>query len=342
MPRVSVRSITGLIGNNPPLDVIDFKVDQDSVNVGGVITGTVFLTGCEHRRTSPSVRLVFHGLEYTVVAFPQSKDNSMGIDYLKKHSSASTDLTREELIMSDCGKKAQPFRFVIPDHLPSTLRCVLGGTDPTLPSQCQIKYTVTASIHNKLGGEASCTLVSHPVVVLPKSNIDKNTPLDETLSVAVEAPIDILFKSFFSCGNKADACSPDEEITENYILLDGISGLEKGFLNLSAGQSLKLKVQDWLGQLRGKGVWMIRLSEELRWSAQGRTAHSRQTFDLYANHHEIPTTLRRSYDPNNTSLMTVQHEIVVYLTTKGPEREILATTEPIPVRILSSHRGWDA
>jgi hypothetical protein len=341
MPRAAVRSITGLIGNNPPPDVIQFKVDQDTVHVGGAITGTVQLVGYEHRRKSPSVHLVLHGLEYTVVALPQSADNSMGRDYLKKNTTESKILIREELTMPDCGKKPQPFRFALPEDLPGTLRCVLDGTDPLLPSQCQIKYTVTASIHNQLGGEPSCTLVTHPIVVMHKEEIPESTPLDYMLPVSVEASIDILFKSIFSCGSMCAQNHTDEPIAkERYILLDTAFG--KDFLYLSAGQSLKLLVQDWFGQLRGRGVWMIRVIEELRWTAQGRTAHNRQTWDLFANHHELPTTLRRSYDQKKTSLLTVRHEIVVYLTTRGPSKEILATTEPIPVRILSSNRGWDA
>ena len=342
MPRAAVRSIQGLIGNNTRADVIDLHIDNHKVRVGGAITGTVKLVGYEDRRNVPLVHLEFEGLENTIVAFPQDEDNAMGVEYLKKHTTETKILIREEVEMPDCGNKPQPFRFPIPDDLPGTLRCILDGTHPTLPSQCQIKYSVTATIHNQHGGEPSSTLVSHPILVLPQKEIPNSKPIDPSIRVSAEASsLDVLFKSFFSCGNMICADTETDPIAEaKYVLLEAT--LQKDALYLSAGQALKLEVSDWWGQLKGRGQWMMKISEELRWKAQGRIAHSRQTWDLYANHHELPTTLRRSYEPKKPSLVSVSHELVIYLTTKDVSKEILATTEPIPVQILSSDRGWDA
>jgi RNAse (barnase) inhibitor barstar len=59
--------------------------------------------------------------------------------------------------------------------------------------------------------------------------------------------------------------------------------------------------------------------------------HNQDTWDLFANHHELPMTLRWSHDPKKPTLLMVCHEIVVYLITKDPSKEILTMTEPIPV-----------
>ena len=340
MPRAAVRSIAGMTGRNPlPADhVIDFHVDNDSVHLGDAITGTVRLNGYENRKEIPQVHLVFHAMEYTVVALPQEEYNEMGMDYLKKHTSEKNDLLRSELTLEDCSKKAQPFRFAIPDNLPSSMRCVLGGTDPTLPSQCQVKYTVTASIES---GSAGRTLVSYPISVLPKKEVPESTPLDPSITVSVENSLDVIFKTMFSCGS---LCLAPEEyddpiIKETYILLDTAVDID---LKLCAGQSLQVDIRDWWGQLKGRGVWMVKLTEDLQWSAQGRIAHDKQTWDLFANHHEIPSRVRKSFQPKFHSLLSIRHELVVYLASKDGSKDILATTEPIPVHILSTNRGWDA
>ena len=333
------------MGRNPlPDHVIDFQVDNDSVHLGDAITGTVRLNGYENRKQIPQVHLVFHGMEYTVVALPQESYNEMGFDYLKKHTTEKNDLIRSELTVENCGQKAQMFRFPIPEDLPSTLRCVLGGTDPTLPSQCQVKYTVTASIYNTKPGENSSagrTLVSYPITVLPKKEVPKSTPLDPSITVSVENSLDVIFKSMFSCGS---LCLAPEELDdpiskETYILLDTAVDVD---LKLSAGQSLQVDIRDFWGQLKNRGSWMIKITEVLQWSAQGRIAQDKQTWDLFANHHEIPTRVRKSYQPKFHSLLSIRHELVVYMASKDGSRDILATTEPIPVQILSTNRGWDA
>lgn len=332
MPRAAVRKITGSSGFKPPPDVIDFQVDQRSVHVGEAVTGTISLVEYQHRKKSPTVHLVFEGLEYTVVAFPPSEDNCMGIDYLKEHTTEKNAFLHLETTLEDCGQKAQPFHFVVPDDLPSTLRCVLDGTDPMLPSQCQIKYTMTASIYNALEDGGGKMQVSYPLIVYPKKEIPENTPLDPSISVSVENSMNLLFGNLFSCGTECSSSSADEP-----ILLDVPSYVTD--LNLIAGQSLEVKIQDWMMQLRNKGNWMVKFTEEITWKAKGRTAHSLQSWDLFANHHELPSSLRKSHQ---TPLITVQHKLAVYLASKELSREVLATTENIPVRILSSNRGWDA
>jgi hypothetical protein len=70
-------------------------------------------------------------------------------------------------------------------------------------------------------------------------------------------------------------------------------------LYLSAGQSLKFRVQDWVGQLKGRGVWMIRVIEALRWTPahkdKRRTIYKPAEFFLFANHHELDLP-RKIYD----------------------------------------------
>eukprot|EP00934_Nitzschia_sp_Nitz4_P000815 Nitzschia sp. Nitz4//scaffold55_size114948//29305//29952//NITZ4_003889-RA/size114948-processed-gene-0.62-mRNA-1//-1//CDS//3329554494//815//frame0 len=214
------------------------------------------------------------------------------------------------------------------------MRCRIDDTDPTLPSQCQVKYTVTATMYKN----TSKNQVSYPVCVLPQQVHEQS--VDSSLSVAIGSSMDVLFKSLFSCGGSMCLVSDGEEpiVYDNYILLE--PSVET--LNLAAGQPLQVKVHDWFGLFKeSKLNWMIRVKESLTWKAQGRTANSSQTFDIFANDEELPSTLRQTYDQDSASLLQVSHEIVVFATSKDNPKEILATTEPIPVQIVSSSRGWD-
>jgi len=89
-------------------------------------------------------------------------------------------------------------------------------------------------------------------------------------------------------------------------------------------------------------VWMIRVIERRRWKAQGRVARSRQCWDLEANHDALPTTLRRSYDHDVNALLKVTHEMIVYVVRKNAPKIVLATTQPIPVQIVTSSWGGDS
>jgi hypothetical protein len=85
---------------------------------------------------------------------------------------------------------------------------------------------------------------------------------------------------------------------------------------------------------------MVRLVEKLSWKAKGRIEKSRQSWDLFADHHCIPTSLRRTYDNISNSLIKVEHETIVYVVRKhGARQTILATTEPIQTTIVSSSKG---
>ena len=166
-------------------------------------------------------------------------------------------------------------------------------------------------------------------------------------------------------------------------------------LNLVAGQILQVEVQDWFlhvlqqhnqktrsavinRSLATNSAWMIQLTEELKWTAQGRTTSSCQTWDLLSNHHEIPMELRRSTETILTRqttnddqeadeqrrLIRVSHFLQIYLkmtssnstknrfhisgdcygggTTTEYKDEVVAMSESIPVRIVSHRQGWDA
>jgi hypothetical protein len=90
---------------------------------------------------------------------------------------------------------------------------------------------------------------------------------------------------------------------------------------------------------------MVQLIEEVTWCAKGRKASSVSKWNLFANHHELPSTLQRSFRAENSRL-SVKHSLVVFLATdeEDPSREVLACSEPFPIVIVSNTRikGWDA
>lgn len=333
MTRASVKTIAGFSGVNPPKDVIDLTLDKDEVHAGCDVTGTIRMLG---KTPVKSIHLILEGIEYSVVAFPGGSDNQMGLEYLKKHTTEKRIVTKQEMLL-DCAKP-QIFRFSLAENLPSTMKCRIDGSDPTLPSQCQITYTVSATVY----GKSSKAQVSHNLVVLPK--IHAISPVDPCITVAIGSILDFFLKTMFSCGDTlCQVEEPDVETSmaeEKYIILEP----NPTSLRLSVGQLIKVDVRDWLGLLSNPNyVWMIRLVERLSWTAKGRVARFRQSWDLYANHNEIPSTLRRTYDQDSKSLSKVFHEIIIYVKKKdSPKEVILATTEPIPIQIVSSSRGWDA
>lgn len=371
--RAAAHTLSNFIGVHSDKDEVRLLVDQQSFYIGSFVSGQVHVIGYAGVKT---VEVVFEGFESTVVAFPRTKDNNMGLDYLKKHTTASRCITRQELSLTCTSSKQEFFKFPIASELPSTMRYRLDGTDPRLPSQCQVHYFITAGIQQsrRMGGQMN---VSYPIRLLPQ--MESKVPVDDSVSVSIGSPVDFLLKSVLAvsdslCGPVSVAESDQDDAHQSAkpnprslqahkhsISLKSPNEL----LNLSAGQSLKVKIQDWFGLFADQSccVWMIQLVEELTWTAKGRRAKTRESWELFANHHEFPTDLRKSYNHDPHSLWQVNHELVVYVKrTKNAEAvanpsnssrflsnlyelastDILASTEPIPVQIVSSTRGWDA
>ncbi|KAG7356425.1 hypothetical protein IV203_001111 [Nitzschia inconspicua] len=359
--RAKASCITTYIGENPPPDDLFLKLDRDQVHVGTEITGKVEYHGKNH-----VVKVVLDGIETSVVALPNNinmeDDKISGINYLHKHTSEQRVILHEERLMeatsaTSLSSSSFGFIFGLPDDLPGTMRCVLDGTDPTLPSQCQIKYTVTASISNEDndGRKEVCAVV----VVLPKREAD--IPIDPAIRVSIGSLSEALYQTIFDCGADLFFCTGDTatEESKNYqkplqdqepmaITRNNFIFLEtsKSTLNLSPGQKLTVEIRDWLRLLSGRrknAVWMMKLTEELQWSAKGRVAHNQRSWYLYANQHELPTTVSPSYDSNPQSLLQIRHELAIFMTTKDSiTKEILASTAPIPIRIVSNRSPWDA
>lgn len=368
--RAKARFITSYIGDNPPTDDLSLKLDRDQVHVGTEITGIVEYHGQHH-----TVKIVLEGMETSVVAMTgrNDDDEETEIDYLQKNTSERRVILREERVMEAASvlSRTSPtfgFHFGIPDDLPGTMRCVLDGTDPTLPSQVSIKYTLTASISSddNRGRKEVCAVVE----VLPKREAD--VPIDPSISLSIGSLSEALYQTLFDCctfdllfctGRETTTTSEDAAANSNNKPLqdqepmafsrDSCIYLEtsKSKLNLSPGQKLGVEIRDCFRLLSGRrpnSVWMMKLTEELQWKAKGRTAHNQQSWHLFANHHELPTTLSPSYcDAHPDSLLQVRHELTIYMTTttkdnNSTHQEILASTAPIPIRIASRRSGWDA
>lgn len=339
-------------------DMIQLQVDNTRVMVGDTITGTIALK--EDAPTS-LVKLVFEGIEYTAVALIQSRDNHMGKKYLEKHTSETNVLTSQQVLadVSTAPDRKQPFRFVVPNGLPGTMRCILDGSDPILPSQYKTTYTIKASIFKN----TSKAEVTQSITVSPGSKQD--VPLDSsTISVSVINPVKSIASTLFQCGStsavydenngaKADPRKRAEiEEDDQEVFLDKSCQLfslkcqqptsAHDYCCFAVGQIISLHITDWLGR-QLSGIWMVQLIEEVKWCAKGRTASSVSKWNLFANHHELPSTLQRSYEGESSSL-TIKHHLVVFLATdeEDPSSEVMACSEQFPIVIVSNTRGWDA
>jgi hypothetical protein len=313
--RASVRTISGFSGVNPPKDFIDLKC-QDEVHVGSVVTGSVRMLGQAPIKT---VHLVLEGIEYSVVALAKDANKTRGLDYLRKNTSETRTVTKQEMLL-DCAQ-AQTFSFSLAENLPSTIKYLMEGSNPTLPSQCQIIYTISATIY----GNSSKTKVTNNLLVLP-SKIEPTIPVDPSVYVSVGFALDFFLRPFLSCGET-------QPTGEKYLVLTP----NLSSLRLAAGQLVKLKVRDLLGLLASpQEIWMLRLVEKITWKAKGREETLQQSWDLFANTDEIPANVKRTYDQDPKGLLKVSHELVVYVVTNGsPTGGPSEASTPIPVQIVS-------
>ncbi|CAJ1959170.1 unnamed protein product [Cylindrotheca closterium] len=346
-------------------DMIQLRVDNAHVQVGDTITGSIEMT--EDAPTT-LVKLVFEAIEYTVVALTQTRDNHMGLEYLEKHTSETNVLTSQQVLVdvAEAPDRRQTFSFVIPKGLPGTMRCILDGSDPILPSQYKTSYTITAFAFKN----TSKAHVSQSITVSPPSR--QEIPLDSsTLSVSVINPVKSIASTFFQCGSTSTVYDDNDDYGVNRAVASKKKGTteieehdeQEVFLDKShqlfslkcqlplqphdkycfaVGQVLCVNVTDWLGR-QLSGVWMIQLIQEVTWLAKGRRATSVSKWNLFANHHELPTSLERSFD-GQASKLSIQHSLVVFLATdeEDPSREVMACSEAFPIVIVSNTRGWDA
>jgi hypothetical protein len=295
----------------------------------------------------------FEGIEYTVVALPgkmDSDDYDEGMDKqhdLKKKTSQKRTFFRETraLLLNE----SAGFRFGLPENAPGTIRRTLNSTNSSLPSQCQIKYSVTARIVPNGGYDyIHERKVSKEIYVLPKKEVD--VPIDPVIGVSIDSTIEACHKSVFSFGKLQGAidaifaCNfPSSDYMEQERNKCIVLNASKNKLHLCIGQTLLLEVNDSFRLLsrQKNAVWMLKLTEELRWEAQGRMTSNKETWNLHINNHAIPALIP-NHDHDYDSLIQVHHTLAVYMTTKEQPTEYLASTGPIQVKIMSSRVGWDA
>ena len=196
---------------------------QNVYYAGEVISGLVRLGA--HSPTS-LIKISLTGIEYTVVALKQSKDNQMGIKYLQKHTSEQRIITKQEILVNcSCSssvsvssssftkqqtqqqqqqQKVGSFRFVLSDDVPGTIKCILDGTDPVLPSQCHVYYNITASIYKNTSKAELCK----SIIILPskksttRNNNNNNNSvapiiIDTDICVSFDKPMETILKSVF-------------------------------------------------------------------------------------------------------------------------------------------------
>ena len=382
--QCAVRALTGLpFCGLESENELYLHVDTPTVNVGSVITGTVQVVG--QYAHGVQVEMLLEGIEYCVVPMTQEQferqerngRNPGGIDFLTQDTTEVTIFLKNEMIVRDAENPSE-FRFELPKDIPGTLRCVLDDATnrrQILPSQCQIKYHITATISNH--GVTSKT-TSQPIIVLPSKESDM--PVDKGLAVSsAGSAMEVINRNLFSCGDGAAVAAAtslgcgrilasdtiqqvfpastaneilsdasrfdfggDElrtmktpSVARNHIRLEASSSS----LCLVAGKPLEIHVSDWFGQLKSTGVtWKIRLLEEITWKSQGRKDKKIQVWDLHANREELPGSLRRSFCG---TLVSIRHELMVYLYDDST-KEVLASTETIPVLIVGNAHALEA
>lgn len=213
----------------------------------------------------------------------------------------------------------------------------MEGTDAMLPSQCQVTYTIVATVY----GNSSKAQVIHNLVVLPQK--ESIPPTNPCISVSIRSTLEMFWQRLFSCGelpclvNTAQVAS-DETLTESALGGNHVTILaaNQETFHFSRGQVINVSVNDTMGVLSSpNSVWMVRFIERLAWTAQERGATHQHSCDVCANQEPIPNTLRCTYDNDPKSLLKVYHDVIIYSKRKEGEKEvIIAATQPIPARII--------
>jgi len=329
---------------------LELRIDHVRVHVGGDITGRVDSNRC------CTVALKLEGMEYTVVSLTDrmtNDDREFDINDLKKKTSQKRIFLRETRSLSL--NTSAGFRFGLPDDLPGTIRRTLDGTDSSLPSQCQIKYSVTASIspnNDDVDRYSHKRKISQEIFVLPKKEVD--VPIDPEIGVSIGSEteaflyptifsfekIQRVIDAIFACNFPSSHSSQHNDTLmeqDSCVRLDA----SKEILNLCIGQTLLLEVSNCsrLISRHTNAIWMIRLTEDVSWEAQGRKISNKENFDLHKNH-AIPSLIP-SNGHNSDSLIQVNHTLVVYMTREEQPTVKLASTGPIKVNIMSSRVGWE-
>ena len=330
---------------NDSTDLLSLHIDRIRVHVGNEVTGNVSSIG------DPNTKVVveLEGTEYTVVAMSENLFDGVSVQDLKKETFQKRTFLRQRKELSS--NASEGFRFGIPNDAPGTIRRTLDGTSSSLPSQCQIKYTMTAMIVDRSDGYCHQeSKFSKEIFVLPKKEVD--VPIDSSIGVSLGPKTEALHNTLLPWGilqgaiDSICACGipvsmqTDASAEDDYIVLES----SKDELNLCVGQTLLLEISDSYGILtrqQKNASWMFKLTEELSWEAKGRKTSSKETWNLHVDSHGIPKLIP-SYDHNPESLIQVQHTLVVYMAAKDKPTEFLASTGPIKVKIVSSRKGWDA
>ena len=318
---------------HPPKDIIALQLDKREVCVGSDVTGRIQMIGSAPVK---SVHLILECIEYTVVAFPEDAEKKMSLEDLKKYTTEKRTVLKQEVLL-DCAK-TQMFRFSLANNLPTSMRYLMEETEPMLPSQCTVTYTLVATVY----GKSSKAQVIHNLVVLPQK--EPVSPTNPCISVSIGSTLEMYLKRMFSCGEFQCSATASPTAGREDALPESAPGsggkhlvlaADHEILHFSRGEVISISVKDPLGLLSNENsVWMIRLSERRSWQAQGRATTCQDSWDLCANEQAIPSTLRCTYDHDPRSLLIVFHEVIIYLKRKeGDQEVIVAATQPIPVKI---------
>jgi hypothetical protein len=256
---------------------------------------------------------VLEGKEETVIDRREYRK-----DPYRHHTESKLFATRKVILDQGTGDN-YPYRVDLPEDWPSTMAC------DRFTAQCEIQYTLTASLDTLRTSVTPRTLVSTKIAVLQKPS-----EFDSSLTINVGSMIP-LTRSYF--------CGLWETPIDTYTLLPSLESVR-----LHPGQAFFVQVEDFKNLLKRQGSRMaVKLSERIDWTAKRCEPNNPTTYNesfryswelpLSQNSEaRIPTNLHMTYEKGH--LIKVQHELIVFV--HDSTGQVLATTNRLSVRVVTA------
>jgi hypothetical protein len=302
----------------------DIVVNESTVQGGSTVVGTVHFKHQSPQYSALPIKLTLQGFEFAMVNERRMSHGGhtetrtrFDPDYLLQNQSQHNVILNKDIILTP--SQTAPNTFVFSIHLPWDLAPTLANIQHNydifhdaygllIPNQCEIKYLLSAHI-------PKTTLTGHyTLTILPKST--GNLPTTRQLDISLGKPRQT-YRSYF--------CGLWNVPTTTYDL----TTKEQQALTIYPGQALEINFEDQqrLGFNASRPI--LRLTQKISWTAQGRHTQDSETFELL-DRCTLPTNLFTSY---RGTLVHVEHTLIVYCKDLS-SGEYLAITAILPVQVV--------
>ena len=324
---------------------VGLRLDKDSYEAGGVITGRVYLSLSEATKSSriTGLHLRFSGEEYAQVARklkPHEKTHKHQTHHEPIIEKSTHVLVRQDFPLVNlrdvgAGQYQFPFELPVPGQLPSSMKCQEGSNSSSnKKSFCEIRYKVTAYlVQGGALGSLLPNMYEAPVQIVARAALSVDPPRPLLMEADVY-PVNTCFfwkKGHIKLGWQANT----SEAAPGQTVQVEAFGENKSQLAVEKIKAIWVETVTWKTAsdtshphrkvskrtIAAQSIVASRLPswvplEEAQSLVQGDNTHQPLSFSLH-----LPQDTRDTY---NGSAVQVSHMLVVRAVTAGG----IATTSP--------------